>query len=41
MLVCEPVAAGHFWRAELALDNQDLPWRVVWFLARPEAGWTS
>ena len=37
-LVCEPVAAGHFRRAELALDNQDLPWRVVWFLARPEAG---
>ena len=38
MLVCEPVAAGHFQRAELALDNRDLPWRVVWFLARPEGG---
>jgi hypothetical protein len=38
MLVCEPVAAGHFRRAELALDHQDLPWRVVWFLARPEGG---
>lgn len=38
MLVCEPIAAGHFRRAELALDNQDLPWRVVWFLARPEGG---
>jgi hypothetical protein len=37
-IVCEPVVPGALLRIEIAIDRKDLPWRIVGFLARPEAG---